>query len=127
MLFSARSSNGSTSGKIVMISIKENSETLVRKYISWIDPAADDQMLKSYADFYNGTWIGMSKVKRLASLGKDSPVFSKNVMKNFFEEAMRNANYGSVRNFFLAFSLYRYSSYGIFFFRVWKFVTFNKK
>ena len=107
--------------------IKENSETLVRKYMSWIDPAADDQMLKSYAAFYNGTWIGMSKVKRLASLGKNSPVFSKNVMKNFFEEAMRNANYGSVRNFFLASALYRYSSYGIFFFRVWKFVTFNKK
>ena len=107
--------------------IKDYSEPLVKKYMSWIDNDADDKMLKSYADFYNGTWIGTSKIKRLASLGRNNPVFSKNVMKNFFEEAMRNANYGSMRNFFLASVLYRYSSYGIFFFRVWKYVTFNKK
>ena len=107
--------------------IMKYSEPLVKKYMSWIDPTADGKMLKSYADFYNGTWIGMSKIKRLASRGKNNPLFSKNVMKNFFEEAMRNANYGSLRNFFLASVLYRYSSYGIFFFKVWKFVTFNKK
>ena len=95
--------------------------------MSWIDPAADEKMLQEYADFYNGTWIGMSKIKRLAALGKNNPVFSKNVMKNFFEEAMRNANYGTVRNFFLAFALYMKSNYGIFFFKVWKYVTFNKK
>ena len=109
------------------ITIKENSESLVKKYMSWIDPVADDKMLQHYADFYNGTWIGMSKVKRLAASGKNNPVFSNNVMKNFFEEAMRNANYGRVRNFFLAFVLYMDSSYGIFFFKVWKYVTFNKK
>lgn len=109
------------------VTIQMNSEPLVKKYMSWIDPAADEKMLQCYADFYNGTWIGMSKIKRLAALEKNSTVFSNNVMKNFFEEAMRNANYGTVRNFFLASTLYMYSNYGIFFFKVWKYVTFNKK
>ena len=109
------------------ITIKENSEPLVKKYMSWIDPAADDKMLQRYADFYNGTWIGKSKITKLAAFGKNNSVYTKNVMKNFFEEAMRNANYGSVRCFYLASILYVYSGYGIFFFKVWKSVTFNKK
>ena len=58
------------------MTIKKNFESLVKKYMSWIDRAADEKMLKHYADFYNGTWIGMSKVKRLAALGKNSRIFS---------------------------------------------------
>ena len=109
------------------ITIKENSVPLVKKYMNWIDPGADDKMLQRYADFYNGTWIDMSEIKKLAALGKTTSVYSNNVMKNFFEEAMRNANYGSMRNFFLASILNIYSGYGIFFFKVWKNVTLNKK
>ncbi len=98
--------------------IKEHAEFLVKKYMSWIDPAAEDKLLQRYADFYNGKWIGMSTIKRLASLGRNNSVFSKNVMKNFFEETMRNARYGVVKKSFLAIILSLRAGYGFFFSRV---------
>jgi hypothetical protein len=86
--------------------------------MSWIDPAAEDKLLKLYADFYNGTWIGMSEIKRLAASGKDTPVFSNNVMMNFFEEAMRNARYGIIKKSFLAIILTLKTGFGFFFIRL---------
>jgi len=100
------------------ITIKKNSERLVKKYMSWIDPAAEDKLLKLYADFYNGTWIGMSEIKRLAASGKNTPVFSNNVMMNFFEEAMRNAHYGVIKKSFLAIILTLKTGFGFFFIRL---------
>ena len=107
--------------------IKENSVHLVKKYMSWIDSDADKKTLDQYADFYNGTWIDKKKISRLARKGKVNKTFTHNVMKNFFEEAMRNSKYGSSKAFLIAFILYLNSGYRFFFFRVWKYIIFNKK
>jgi hypothetical protein len=101
-------------------------EKLAKKYTSWIDNDADNDTLQQYADFYNGEWIEISKVKRLAVKGKEQSVFSPNVMKNFFEESMRNAKYNTAQKFLIASTLARKSGYGLFFFRVWRNITFSK-
>jgi hypothetical protein len=100
--------------------IAGNTESLVKKYMGWIDTEANTTTLQQYADFYNGTWIGISTVQRLAAKGKSNPIFGTNVMKNFFEEAMRNSTYGQIKKFLLASTLLTSSGYGFFFFRVLK-------
>ena len=107
--------------------IKINSEKLARKYMSWVDKDANAETLRQYGDLYNGKWIGASKVRELASKGRDNPVFGSNVMKNFFEQTILNANYGSMKIFFLVSILGIYSGHKMFFFGVWKNVVFNKK
>jgi len=106
--------------------IKTNSEKLVSKYMSWVNKEADTETLQQYAKLYNGNWIGISVIRELASKGKDNPVFHSNVMKNFFEEAMRNAKYNSAQKFLVASTLARFSGYGFFFYRVWRKITFSK-
>lgn len=101
-------------------------EKLAKKYTSWIDTDANNEMLQQYADFYNGSWIEISTVKRLALKGRNNPVFASNVMKNFFEEAMRNGKYNAAQKFLVASTLANASGYGFFFFRVWKNLTFSK-
>jgi hypothetical protein len=103
----------------------DNTPRLVKKYMSWVHPDADEATLQQYADLYNGEWIGVSKIKKLAAKGKNNPVFRLNVMKNFFEEVMNNAKYDKAKKFFLASALTAYAGYGFFFFRVFKKVTFS--
>ena len=97
-----------------------NSIELVKKYMSWVNTHADKTLLHEYADFYNGHWIGISKVKKLAVKGRNNNIFNSHVMKSFFEEALRNAKYGQVKKIWLAFTLTIWAGYGIFFFRVLK-------
>ena len=97
-----------------------NTERLVKKYMSWVDTGAGINELQSYVDFYNGQWIVNKSINGLDKSGKGNRICKPNVMKNFFEESMRNAKYGSLKKLLLAFFLYRHSGYGIFFFRVWK-------
>jgi len=99
---------------------------LTKKYTSWIDKDAGDSLLNDYAGFFNGNEIENSKIKRLAEKEKNSKTFALPVFKNFFETAMRNANYGTLKKFAVARILYSNSRYGIFFFKVWKRLTFNK-
>lgn len=106
--------------------IKTNSEKLVSKYMGWVNKEADTETLQQYAKLYNGNWIGVSMIKELAAKGKDNPVFSANVMKNFFEETIRNAKYGQVKKIVLATTLAAVSGYGFFFFRVLKNISFSK-
>lgn len=103
-----------------------NAEKLVKKYTSWIDKDASSEILQQYADFYNGNWIGIPTVRRLALKNKNNPVFGLNVIKNFFEEALINAKYNSVQKFLVANTLAWSSGYGTFFFRVWKNLVFSK-
>ena len=100
--------------------IKENSAGLVKRYMSWIDPGADEKMLDLYSAFYNGKWIGISKIKRLAKLGKSTKLFTNNVMKNYFEEALHKANYSTPNKLLFVSTLSVYAGYGLFFFRVLK-------
>jgi hypothetical protein len=100
--------------------IDNNSFHLAKKYVSWIDSTASEDLYLQYADFYLGKWIKTSLISRLARKGKNNPVFTPNVMKNFFEEAMRNASYGSLKKLILAIILLLRSGYGFFYFRVWK-------
>ena len=100
--------------------INNNSFHLVKKYISWVDSTASEDLYLQYADFYLGKWIKTSLFSRLATKGKNNPVFTAGVMKNFFEEAMRNASYGNFKKLILAFILMLRSGYGVFFFKVWK-------
>jgi hypothetical protein len=99
--------------------ISKNSVSLVKKYMGWINNKADNDTLEKYAEFYNGAWIGLSGISRLAGKGKNNPVFTPNVMKNFFEEAFLHARYGSIRKLLLASLLLFQSGYGFFFFKVW--------
>jgi len=105
--------------------VVDNTPMLVKKYMSWTDPDADANKLQQYADLYSGKWVGTSSIKRLATKGKSSSVFTPNVMKDFFEEAMFNAKYGQAKKILLAFILASWSGYGAFFFRVLK-KTFDK-
>jgi hypothetical protein len=104
----------------------ENNDLLVKKYMSWVDTGATKETLQQYADLYNGKWIGMSLVKRLLSKTKNNSVFNPHVMKNFFEETMRNAEYGMTKKLVLASVLTAYSGQGLFFFRVLKNISFSK-
>lgn len=106
--------------------VVENTARLVKKYMRWVDVEADAQTLQHYADLYAGKWIGTSKIKRLAAKAKGNAVFSPNVMKNFFEETMRNAKYGQIKKILLASTLAAWSGYGSFFFRVLKRMSFNR-
>ncbi len=106
--------------------IKTNSEKLVRKYMSWVNKEADTETLNQYAELYNGNWIGVSRVRELAAKGKDNPMFKSNVMKNFFEEAMRNAKYGQFKKILLASVLAASSGYGFFFLRVLKKISYSR-
>jgi hypothetical protein len=106
--------------------IKNNSEKLAGKYMSWVNKDADTETLHEYANLYNGKWISISKVKELAAKGKDNQVFGTNVMKNFFEEVIRNAKYNPVKKILLASALTSSAGYGFFFFRVLKQITFGK-
>jgi hypothetical protein len=100
--------------------LEKNSKPLVKKYMSWVDNEAGDEALEKYADFYNGEWIGIAAVSKLAVKGKNNTLFTPNVMENFFEEAFYNARYGSFRKFLLASLLMQKNNYGLFFFKVWR-------
>jgi hypothetical protein len=104
----------------------KNTEKLVGKYMSWVNKDADSATLHAYADLYSGNWISMAIVKKLAKKGKDCNVFGANVMKNFFEETLRNAKYNTAKKFLLTSTLMAASGYGFFFLRVLKQVIFNK-
>lgn len=106
--------------------IKPNSEKLVHKYMAWVNKEADTETLQQYGALYNGDWIGLAKTKELAKKGKESKVLSASVMKNFFEEVIRNAKYGQVKKVLLVSTLTASAGYGFFFFRVLKRVIFNK-
>ena len=106
--------------------IKINSEKLVNKYMKWVNTSADAETLQQYAALYNGEWIGIAKTRKLAAQGKDNPVFVSNVMKNFFEETMRNAKYSGVKKILLTSVLTASTGYGFFFFRVLKKISFSK-
>lgn len=108
------------------VTVANNTPGLVKKFMSWVDKEADAKTLQQYADLYSGKWIGAAKIKRLASKGKNNFVFSANVMKNFFEEAMRNAKYGQGKKVLIASILAAWSGYGSFFFRVLKKITFDR-
>ena len=100
--------------------IKKRSYDLAKKYTSWIDKDGSEKLYESYAGFYEGNWIDTSIIKRLAIIGKENKIFKNSVMKNFFEEAMRNASYSDYRKILLASILMLYSGYGLFFFKVWR-------
>ena len=100
--------------------LDENSNDLVKKYMSWVDVTADKILLEEYAYLYEGNWIEISKIKRLAVKGRANPVFNANVMKNFFEEVMQNGKYGHLKKILLAVTLTFWAGYGTFFFRVLK-------
>ena len=107
--------------------LPKNTENLIRKYMSWIDTTADKKDLQEYVDFYNGKWISPKKIKKLATKGKNSRIFSSYVMKNFFEECLRNASYNYLKKVLVVSVLTAVSNYGFFFFRILKNITFNKK
>ena len=102
------------------VAIKKRSHDLAKKYTSWIDKDGSEDLYESYAGFYAGNWIGASMIKRLARKGKMNKIFKNSVMKNFFEEAMRNAGYSDTKKILLASILMLYSGYGLFFFKVWR-------
>lgn len=106
--------------------ISSNTERLVKKYMSWLDKDANDEILQDYSRFYNGNWIGISSVKRLASKAKNNTVFTAGVMRNFFEEAMHNAKYGLGKKLVVASVLASAGGFGLFFFRVLKKISFKK-
>jgi hypothetical protein len=107
--------------------IANNTSRVVKKYMSWLNRQASENTLQQYADFYSGIWIGVSAIKGLASKGKSNSVFENNVMKNFFEEAMRNAKYGNAKKILVASILQAWSGYGFFFFKVLKKISFAPK
>ena len=107
------------------MAIINRGERLIKKYLSWLDGETDKDVLQQYADFYNGSWIGLSTIGRLAAKGRDNPVFVTTVMKNFFEEALRNGKYNVAKKFLVAFVLSNKSGYGSFFYRVWKKIAFG--
>ena len=100
--------------------ISNNSYQLVKKYMSWIDNPASEDLYLQYADLYLGKWIKISLINRLAAKGKNNSAFTAGVIKNFFEEAMHNANYGTFKKFILALILMLRGGHGLFFFKVWK-------
>ncbi len=104
----------------------ENNDRLVKKYMSWIDIVATKETLQEYADLYNGEWVGISPVRRLLSKTKSNSVFSPHVMKNFFEETIRNSKYGMSKKLLITSVLTAFSGYGFFFFRVLKNNFFSK-
>jgi hypothetical protein len=105
--------------------IAENTNRLVKKYWQWLAASSDEATLNSYADFYLGKWIGAAAIGKMAIIAKKSDLFTTGVIKNFFEEALRNAAYGTAKKLQLAALLFRHG-YGTFFFRVWKNITFPK-
>jgi hypothetical protein len=106
--------------------IAASTKRLVEKYLSWIDKDADEEILQDYSLFYNGKWIRVGRIKRLASKAKNNSVFTPVVMKNFFEETMRNAKFGKLKKILLASILASFGGFGIFFFRVLKSVSISK-
>jgi hypothetical protein len=106
--------------------IAENSEKLVKKYMSWVDAEATKETLQQYADLYNGKWIGVPLLKRLLFKTKNNSVFSPHVMKSFFEETIHNAKYSRAKKILLASVLTAFGEYGLFFFRVLKNTSFRK-
>ena len=102
-------------------------QVLVKKYTSWIDTDADELQLKEYVNFFIGKKVSNKVVQRLAEKEKSKSVFNFIVFRNFFETAIRAAGYGTIKKISVVVVLYLFSRYGIFFFRVWKRLTFNKK
>ena len=106
--------------------IDDNISRLVKKYTSWANPDADKATLEQYVDLYKGMWIGVSKIKKLATKARKNSIFSPHVMKNYFEESLRNGKYGRGKKILLATILTAWSGYGFFFFRVLKNALFGK-
>jgi hypothetical protein len=106
--------------------IAKNSAHLVKKYMSWLNDEADQETLRQYADFYQGRWIGTARISRLAAKGEYNLMFTPNVMKNFFEMAIRNSGYGFFKKVLLTSVLLFYRGYGFFFFRIWKNIIIGK-
>ena len=119
-----RTNKGILHGKTDLIT--NNTRHLVRKYTGWIDGEADNKSFQYYVDFYNGSWLPVRYISRLASKAKHNTVFTVQVMKGFFEEAMRNARYGQVKKILLASLLATFGGYGFFFFRVFKNISSSK-
>jgi hypothetical protein len=99
---------------------KKNTRYLVKKYIGWIYPLADEGLLNSYADFFEGKKIPPGNIFALAKRTKGNKLFTRYIMRDFFETAFRAGQYGFTRKFVLATSLMLYTDYGTFFFRVLK-------
>lgn len=102
-----------------------NLHKLVKKYLSWIDTEADGKLLNDYALFYTGSWVPVKTIGNLAAKAKKSKVFTAQVMKNFFEEALHNAKYNAAQKFVVALLLLFRSEYGVFFIRVLRKAAFN--
>ncbi len=107
--------------------INEQSNRLVKKYLKWIDKEANENQLNCYVDFYNGKWIGIAFIRRIAILTKRSTLFTTTAIRNFFEGAMNNAKYSHSKKLYLACILFLFGDKGFFFFRVWKDLLFRKK
>ena len=100
------------------ILIQKNISRAIYKYLSWINKQADDGQLARYALYFNGEWITLYQTAHLAKLSMRSEIFKPEVMKNFFEQAIRNARYGWIKKTAQAICLTIFSRYGIFFIRV---------
>ena len=107
--------------------IDKNIFQLVKKYASWADKEANDKVLNHYAWFYTGIRIASKHIMRLAHKARNNRIFESAVMKDFFEEGIRNGKYGQLRKFFLVLVLTFYSGQGLFFLRVWGNQFFKKK
>ena len=97
-----------------------NGRRLAKKYTYWIDAEADETVLNKYADLYFGKWPGTGYIKRLAKRSKENKVFSVVVMKDFFERAIRLANYGKLDTLRLLTILSVAGGAGLYYLKVWK-------
>ena len=95
----------------------ENEVRVTKKYVSWIDTDANDELLDTYAHFKAGTWMSLKETKELARRANVSKVFTPNVMKEFFESAIMNAKYGALKMLLQATTLAR-NGYGTYYFKV---------
>ena len=102
--------------------IKTNGSRLIKKYIGWILKEAGPNCFNEYESFFWGEWIALTKISVLAAFGKQTKLLAKNVLRDFFEMAMRNASYSFYKKCQLAFALFRSSEYGLFYFRVMRHV-----
>ena len=94
---------------------KKNTRYLVKKYIGWIHPAGDERLLNDYADFFEGKKIASNKISVLAKRTKGSKLFTRYIMRDFFETAFRAAKYGFATKLILATLLMLHTDYGTFF------------
>ncbi len=107
--------------------VNEQSNQLVKKYLEWIDKDANENQLNCYVDFYNGKWVGLAVIRRMVALTKQNTLFTRTVIRNFFEEAMYYGKYDPLKKLQVAFILFLQGGQGIFFFRVWMNLVLHRK